>query len=49
MFEDSIEEFRLLSFLEFDPLKSTAFVCDKPLQCFWRQKSCEEDSQNSGL
>lgn len=29
MFEDAIKEFCLLSFLEFDPLKSTAFVCDK--------------------
>lgn len=32
MFEGSIEEFGLSYFLKFDPLKSTALVCEEPVQ-----------------
>lgn len=34
--------------LQFDPFKSTVLLRGKPLQFFWCQKSCEDDSQNSG-
>lgn len=38
MFEDSIEELGLSSFLKFDPLKSTTLVCEKPLQASYARR-----------